>query len=105
MARIYSSCCARYATRCDKEKKEGKRRGKKRRKRKGTSKVERKRGEKRLGCGALSRGVAWLAVIGFHVSSLPGSGQKSKELTKEMRPVQQRACWLVRGTAEGEKGG
>lgn len=67
--------------------------------------MERKRGEKRLGCGALSRGVAWLAVIGFHVSSLPGSGQKSKELTKEMRPVQQRACWLVRGTAEGEKGG
>lgn len=64
---------------------------------------ERKRGE-RLGCDALSRGVAWLAVIGFHVSSLPGSGQKSKELTKEMRPVQQRACWLVRGTAEGEKG-
>lgn len=25
---------------------------------------------------------AWLAVIGFHVSSLPGSGQKSKELTE-----------------------
>ena len=45
--------------------------------------MERKRGEKRLGRGALSRGVAWLAVIGFHVSSLPGSGQKSKELMEE----------------------
>lgn len=90
-------CCTRYATRRYNEKKERKRRKKKKRWR------ERKRGE-RLGCDALSRGVAWLAVIGFHVSSLPGSGQKSKELTKEMRPVQQRACWLVRGTAEGEKG-
>ena len=41
---------------------------------------------------------AWLAVIGFHVSSLPGSGQKSKELTvgrMRRRPVQP-ACWFER---------